>query len=105
MSAAMQGVPLSAVAAEALARLRAIRSEIVTRTGAGRFGGSYQDDEWWSYSPEFRLCAVMLAGIEGDTAALCVQRWQRFTPPERDALAAALRSLRRGAQRVRACAL
>jgi hypothetical protein len=104
MSAAVQR-PLSAVAVRSLIALREIAMDIASKAGVGRYGGSMQDDEWFSYSPQFRLCAVMIAGIEGDTAALCLQRWQRFTPPEREALASALRSLRRGSEKVRACAL
>lgn len=93
------------VAADCLVSLRAVVAEIVSRAGGGRYGASIADDEWRSFEPSFKLCAVMLAGIEGDTAALCNQRWQRFTPAEREALTSALRSLRRGVRKLRACAL
>lgn len=96
---------LSAVAIFSLNVLRIRAAEIASRIDRGRYGGSLQDDEWWSYSHEFRLCAVMIAGIDGDTKALVSQRWQKFTVPERDALKAALRSLRRGAEKVKVCVL
>lgn len=93
------------MAVRGLIALRLIAVEIAEKAGGGRYGASMQDDEWFSYAPTFRLCAIMIAGLEGDTGAMCSQRWQRFTPAERERLSSALRTLRRDAGKVRCCAL
>ncbi len=84
-------------------RLRELRDEFAARAaGLGkRDPGALQDAEWSRLSLTLRMVVLIAAGIDGDTKSLASQRWQRFTPAERERLTLQMRAMKRELQPLR----
>lgn len=78
--------------ADCRARLRAIKDEVVRRASNGRWSDA-EAREWAALPVNVRMCALLLAGIEGDLEELGLREWRELPPPERAAVKAEIRHL------------
>ena len=78
-------------------KLFAIRDEIVSEASRGRTPCA-RSAEWAKLPVELRMAYMMVSGIDGDLSALAVKAWQEFTPPEREAIRATIRTFARAAR-------
>lgn len=74
------------------ARLRALKDEAVRRSSNGRWSNA-EAMEWAALPVNVRMCALLLAGIEGNLEELGLREWRELPPPERAAIKAEIRHL------------
>lgn len=77
---------------ECRARLRKLKDEAVRRSSNGRWSNA-EAMEWAALPVNVRMCALLLAGIEGDLEELGLREWRELPPPERAAIKAEVRHL------------
>lgn len=86
---------------KALHKLHALRDEFVRLSTGGRWHDA-ASKEWAGVSQDHRVFIMLLAGMDGDLDVLAGRAWREFTPPEREAISAQIRSTRRAFSHVTA---
>jgi hypothetical protein len=79
---------------QALRKIPGLRDEFVRLSTGGRWHDA-ASKEWAGVSRDHRVFIMLLAGMDGDLDVLAGRAWREFTPPEREAISAQIRSTRR----------
>ena len=92
-------VEVSPVQAREREKLREIRAKTIASIEGAR-AGDPSSLEWQKLTRESRMVFLMMAGIDGEVTALAMKAWREFTPPEKRAVAVAIRAIKRDLEKL-----